>query len=214
MSLKLEKDKKSKKIFLSVKNRTKIYTPDFALAFFIALAIHLMALFLFQIEMGDFFAVENPLAASFVSIDSLGTLAYAPDEEGEELAVPSYLEIKRQESPYCPSYFLASFHESLPLPTFQPSLEDILHENPLCKSHFRFSKGMFSTEQEQEFFCEGERKAAFAFRLDGTSIFWLELLESTGDLKLDKAIEGSLKKLYVTSHDGFKEGILEVMFLP
>lgn len=206
MNLKLEKDLKTKRIFLSVKPKT--YSKDLILAFFIALSLHLTAFTLFQIDLGTFFSLETSPAVTFVSTQN-GRLAIFADEK-QEVEVPSYLQIERKSSPQG----LFTFQQEIKLPPFQPDLSGLSLEDPkaLCKSSWHFSKGIFHAEGLPELTCDGMRKAAFAFRLAGSSIFWLQMLQSTGNLKLDRELEESLKKVHLTSLA--KEGIVEVEFLP
>lgn len=213
MNLKLKRDLKSKKISLSIKPKTGAYFRRLTLAFLIAASMHLMAFTLFHIDLRNFFPIETPPATFIVSTDQGGFAAALPDEEKQEQFFPSYLEIDRIKTPETP-FWMNSPSQVTTFSPFRPDLKEMFLENKtaLCKSHWHFSKGLFHAKNLPTLSCEGIKKGAFAFRLQDASIFWLEMLQSTGDLKLDRELEESLKGLYLTSVAN--EGIVEVEFLP
>lgn len=210
MSLRLEKDLKSNRIFLSLK--PKIYSKDLILAVFIATGLHLLAFTLFQIDLGTFFSHETTRAVSFVSTENSSLAAGIVDEK-QEIQVPSVLQIDRQSSPHVP-FLLTSVDYEIQYPPFQPDLRDIEFDNQtaLCTSRWHFSKGAFHVNSLPELTCEGMRKGVFAFRLYGPTIIWLQMLQSTGDLRLDRELEEAVKRLYVMSLAS--SGVVEVEFLP
>jgi hypothetical protein len=213
VSLKLEKDLKSKRILLSVKPKTADYCQRLALAFLIASSLHLMAFTLFRINLGNFFSIDTVPPVSFVSTDSRSLAIAWPGVEKEELDMPSYLQITRATTPPIPFFLELALREEIQSP-FRPDFGGFLPENKtaLCKSKWHFSKGSFLPKDLPELTCEGERKGSFAFRLQDVSIVWTQMLQSTGNPKLDLELEESLKRLYLVS--GAREGVVEVEFLP
>lgn len=212
MNLKIEKDLKSKRIFLAVKQKTGL-SKDLMLAFCIAAGIHLTAFTLFQIDLGTFFPIKTVPAVSFVSTEKGGLASGVYDDEKQELEVPSFLQIDRASSPQVPLFLTSFQHEPQDKP-FLPDLRGMVLEDKaaLCKSRWHFSKGLFSAKTLPELTCEGKKRGVFTFRLYGPTIFWLNMVQSTGDLKLDRELEEALKGLQVTSLA--KEGVVEVEFLP
>lgn len=214
MNLKLEKDLKSKRILLSVKPKTGAYSRDLGIAFLIAAGFHLMAFTLFRINLGDFFSTDTVPSVSFVSTETRALATGLPGDEKQDDDLPSYLQIDRTLVPPLPFFHTSSFNEENPYPPFKPDLRTIFLEDKtaLCKSKWHFSKGIFLAKNLPELTCKGERKASFAFLLHDASIFWLEMIQSTGDSKLDRELEESLKGLQIASLS--REGVVEVEFLP
>lgn len=212
MNLKIEKDLKTNKILFTVKTKARDDAKRLVFAFFIAFFIHLMAFTLFRVDLGDFFGSESMPAVSYVLADSGGSVTGLLEEEKQSDEWPSYLIRERLKAPEIP-FFLVGPSQDFSFQAFRPDLEPIFFEAPpLCKSSWRFSGGLFEAKSLPEFTCIGMRRATFLFRLQDNGIFWLDMIQSTGDARLDKALEDSIKTLELTS--AAQEGTLTVEFSP
>ncbi len=193
---------KNSKIKLTVKSRTKILTKEFAFALSIAFFVHFLAFTLFHIDLGLFSTTrEYPTA-----VVQAGDISLTSHDQEKPLIVPSFLIVKPQNAPEYPSM------DVLPLATtFDLSGLEIATLNMPALSHFYLSGNAFEIEPSPlKSTCPCRAKLAFKSYQD--KIFWLDWIESTGDLKLDYRIQEALKKASLKTQDQ-THGIIEVEFL-
>lgn len=207
--------RKNSKIKLTVKNRTKILTKEFAFALSVAFFVHFLAFFLFHIDLG-LFSTTHEYPTAFVQGSDISAPIDTADHD-KPLSVPPYLIFSKQNTPKYPSLIQSSeialaSHET----TFDLSYLDLDSMNQSRISHFYLSNGHSFLKEPTRIHSKKLCRGKLEFKASKASgkIFWLDWLESTGDRKLDDQIQAALKtaQLAETLDPVASHGIIEVEF--
>lgn len=212
--LKFEQRKNSK-LKLTVKNRTKILTKEFAFALSIAFFVHLLAFTLFHIDLG-LFSTTHEYPTAFVQGSDISAPIDSIDQE-KPVIIPSFLTIATLNSPEYPSLITPgemAFQSQGA--AFDLSGLEIASLNQPGISHFNISCGnAFQTEPapiQSKKLCRA--KLEFKATKDTGKIFWIDWIESTQDRKLDYQIQEALKTAVLQKTDDpiASHGIIEIEF--
>lgn len=211
-------EKNSQKVSFAFKERIKLWTPQFTLALIVALAIHLVGLLLFRVDLGVLLTARDPLPS--VKVSSYVPLVEVLPDSNSRLTVASFLDVERKESPDIPNLPL------IPLEMEMNPLIDLALPIAFDLSFFpnkainsaawlQFSgSGFAHTEMIKELMGPEGTHASLSYRSSAGTLFWLEWLQTTGDLQLDRQIELFLKSLQTAlpAHRLVTEGIIEITF--
>lgn len=207
--------KKSGKITLSVKQRTKLWTFDFIIALGIALLIHGIGLFFFRIDFEGFLNSKNYLSTLRVSSEQNGSPFDFYEQESSLLEIPSYLIINQQEAPLLSLISLASTIMPKEPPLDLNGIEIKSSYKPVS-SRFFLSKGCKFLEGPEQIQAKKISKAKLEFKAHPETgiIFWVNWIYKTGDLKCDLEIVEKLKKtkLLPSYSTLAMDGVIEVEF--
>lgn len=212
--LHFERQNKSGKILLSVKQRTKLWTFDFTLALGIALLIHVVGFLFFRVDLKGFLNPTKYPSTVFVSSEQVGsTLGFYEQENIPE--IPSFLIIQQLETPPLSLISLAANLKPKPLPIDLSGLEIASIYKPVT-SRFFLSGGCQFLIEPEPIKAKKISKAKLEFQANSETgiIFWLNWLEATGDPKCDLRIVENLKNSkLIASHSLLAmRGIIEVEF--
>lgn len=207
--------KKNSKLKLTVKNRTKILTKEFAFALSIAFFVHFLAFTLFHIDLG-LFSTTHEYPTAIVQGSDLISPIEATDQE-KPLIIPPFLVFPKQSAPEYPSLMysneiaFASYE-----PTFDLSHLDLGSLNLPGSSHFFLSCGNTFQKEPDTIQSKNQCRAKLDFKAIPSTgkIFWLDWVESTGNPKLDYQIQESLKTAELNkSHEPIaSHGTIEIEF--
>lgn len=208
MGLRLETDKNSK-VHLTINSRTSLWTKDFLIALGIALLTHIAALTLFSVELGSFLNLNEKPVTFLVSAD---TMAPITSEHGDEIAeIPPFLILKNLKN-----VDREEISFSVPSPKFDLSNLDLSDFNHPGFSYFTISQGPTFAKEPTQLQSKKICKAKLEFKAESRTgqIFWLNFIESSGDIKLDQQILNELKSAKIQSNSktiAF-HGVIEVEF--
>ncbi|MGK5593893.1 MAG: energy transducer TonB [Parachlamydiaceae bacterium] len=216
----------SNKILVAYKDSQRFINKDLLIAFSIALAVHLLFLFLFKIKEFNFFfkyqpliefKVESDLAGGVLGIDTskacLNNKFIEAPCFGENFVAPSLVLTKKTLDPgvldlrdhMIEPYFESSFEEEIKQP-----LKIILSHN--LAGHEMVNKNLLPSREIKE-----EGTVIFRVQIDDMSgrVFWFELIHSSGHPHLDKSSIELLNQIEFVTHGQFMTlGEIEFHFHP
>lgn len=200
MGLKFEHN--NEKLKLTVKNRTKILTKEFAFALSIAFLVHFLAITLFHIDLG-LFSTTREYPAALVQTSDISPID--SNDQENPLTIPSFLVVSPE---YHPSIY--EINSSPHQTSFDLSGLEVASLNQPGSSHYYLSSGNSFEKEPAPLQSKKICKAKLEFKTVNGKIFWLDWLESTQDRKLDYQIVEALKKAElnpIASH-----GLIEIEF--
>lgn len=216
MTLRLQRTKDAK-IHLTVRSQSGLFTKEFSLACFIALALHLSAFFLFKIDLGAFLSKADWPKTLEAFSDPYSSEITAFEEDPFPDSFPSFLKMQIP-SPSLPAYISEPQEKAHLTSAYDlTGLEqETTHKKP-HKSHFSLSHGYLFLNAPTQLFSDRKCHARLAFRASSTTgkIYYLDWIESTHNPKLDQKIIESLKAALLKPEESplTLQGIIEIEFL-
>jgi hypothetical protein len=207
--------RKNSKLKLTVKNRTRILTKEFAFALSIAFLVHFLAFTLFHIDLG-LFSTTHEYPTAIVQGSDLSSPIDSIDQE-KPLSIPSFLVFTKQSAPEYPALLYSNEIAFTSYePTFDLSHLDIASLNRPGASHFFLSCGNTFQKEPDTIQSKNQCRAKLEFKAIPSTgkIFWLDWVESTGSAKLDYQIQEALKtaELNKSNEPIASHGTIEIEF--
>lgn len=230
--LKIERLSKDRKISITVKDRTKLFTPRFALALALAFAVHFLGAVLFHIDLGVLSTARDSLSAMIVSSDHTIWSKASPHFAEQAPIDNPYLVLAPPVGPIPTSYFPAIRSHLFKTQTRVEKLEtalatsiDIPKKEPvadhLVPIRLHLSRGLslqqYSLEVPQLIARQGF-SAHLEVKVDPSTgkIFWMDWKQSNGDRKTNHEIEELLKslKFKLDSQINIAKGEIDIFTVP
>lgn len=205
--LQLKRNKNSK-ISISLKPKSSLWTPDFALAIGVAFLIHAFFFVFFRIELGSFLISKEQGKSFFVTSDNAHPLIVSLEKQ--EIQIPHYLISKKPPLPS--SFFEPEIKLNQPLPT-PLSFDLSMFDDPtMTTSHFSLSSGLEFVKKPDTITFDKPCMAKLEFKEKEGVIFWIDWKEKTGCQKVDAQIIEALKASQLKASSYISHGTIEVDF--